>query len=104
MTGARKNFIRVAEDFVCEHCGQTVKGKGYTNHCPRCLYSKHVDEQIPGDRQSDCGGLMAPVGLDQRRGRYVIIHRCVRCGKEMRNVAAEEDDSAVLAELARRQI
>ncbi|HCR42265.1 TPA: hypothetical protein DIV45_02815, partial [Patescibacteria group bacterium] len=39
----RKNFIRTKEDFTCENCGHRVKGSGYTNHCPKCLYSQHVD-------------------------------------------------------------
>ena len=104
MTANRKNFIRVAEDFVCENCGQRVRGSGYTNHCPKCLYSLHVDDRVPGDRASDCGGLMEPVALDQRRGKYVITHRCRVCGKLMRNAAAPEDDIAALAELARRQL
>ena len=26
-----------------------MKGNGYTNHCPKCLWSKHVDIN-PGDR------------------------------------------------------
>ena len=65
-------FIRKTEDFVCENCGQEVKGNGYTNHCPRCLYSKHVDIN-PGDRASDCGGLMKPVAVELRHGERIII-------------------------------
>ncbi|MFA6992594.1 MAG: RNHCP domain-containing protein, partial [Candidatus Gracilibacteria bacterium] len=38
-----KRFSRTIEDFVCEKCGAKVKGDGYTNHCPKCLWSKHVD-------------------------------------------------------------
>ena len=53
-----KKFIKVKEDFVCEHCGAEVKGDGYTNHCPKCLWSKHVDVH-PGDRAAECGGMMA---------------------------------------------
>ena len=37
-------FIRKTEDFICENCGAVVVGNGYTNHCPACLYSKHVEE------------------------------------------------------------
>ena len=36
-------FKRKKENFVCENCGAEVKGDGFTNHCPKCLYSKHVD-------------------------------------------------------------
>jgi len=100
----RKNFIRVPEDFVCENCGARVEGSGYTNHCPKCLYSRHVDEETPGDRRSSCGGLMAPIALDQRHGEYVITHRCLRCGKVARNKVDTEDDHAALVDLARSQI
>lgn len=50
-----KKFQRQIEDFVCEKCGKEVKGDGYTDHCPRCLRSKHVDVN-PGDRRSKCNG------------------------------------------------
>ncbi|HEX2497650.1 MAG TPA: RNHCP domain-containing protein [Actinomycetes bacterium] len=52
----------------------------YRNHCPACLYSKHVDGR-PGDRSAGCGGLMCPVALDYRPGKgQMLIHRCARCG------------------------
>jgi rubrerythrin len=95
-----RKFQRRTEDFVCEHCGQTVVGDGYTNHCPRCLWSKHVDEN-PGDRAAQCGGLMQPVGAEQKRGEITLVHRCVRCGHLKRNRAAADDDFArLLAVLA----
>ena len=62
-------FIRKTEDFICENCGAVVVGNGYTNHCPACLYSKHVDRS-PGDRAADCGGLMEPVAVALKRGDY----------------------------------
>ena len=55
MGGAR--FTRVVEDFTCGQCGAAVTGDGYTNHCPLCLWSRHVDIN-PGDRAAECGGLM----------------------------------------------
>jgi len=51
-----KKFQKKKEDFKCEKCGREVIGTGYTNHCPDCLWSKHVDVN-PGDRQSKCLGL-----------------------------------------------
>jgi hypothetical protein len=52
----------------------------YRNHCPECLWSKHVDVK-PGDRASSCHGLMQPERLDHRSGKgLVIVHRCVQCG------------------------
>ncbi|MEK7158524.1 MAG: RNHCP domain-containing protein, partial [Patescibacteria group bacterium] len=44
-----RTFQRRVEDFTCESCGAQVTGDGYTNHCPQCLVSKHVDV-YPGDR------------------------------------------------------
>ncbi|WP_420871372.1 RNHCP domain-containing protein [Lysinibacillus xylanilyticus] len=35
----------------------------FRNHCPKCLFSKHVDT-VPGDRASTCKGLMRPIGVD----------------------------------------
>jgi len=88
----RKRFIKKKEDFVCEICEFEVKGTGYTNHCPKCLWSKHLDEEVPGDRASNCGGLMMPVGIDQKKGEFVIIHRCQKCGKGTKNKISRNDD------------
>lgn len=86
-----QQFKRTIEDFTCEHCGAVVEGDGYTNHCPRCLWSKHVDV-FPGDRQHSCQGLMAPAGVALEAGEFVITHRCSVCGAERPNRAAPGDD------------
>ena len=68
--------------FRCGHCGRNVEPQAdgsYRNHCPFCLYSKHVDMK-PGDRQCDCGGLMEPVRLRQSAKGLHIEHRCLKCG------------------------
>ena len=64
----------------------------YRNHCPYCLYSLHVDDK-PGDRNSDCLGLMRPVGIvyNSKKG-YQIVHRCETCGAEKVNRIAEGCD------------
>lgn len=95
-----KLFQRRVEDFTCEHCGARVTGSGYTNHCPRCLWSKHVDVN-PGDRAATCGGLMKPVALEGGSPEYVIVHRCERCGFERRNKAVSTDDAEALLAIAR---
>lgn len=79
-----KTFQKRIEDFVCEHCGESVRGDGYTNHCPHCFWSKHVDVH-PGDRAANCGGLMAPKHLVHEKGEYILTHACVRCGYKKRN-------------------
>ncbi len=86
-----KKFIKKVEDFVCEKCGYSVKGTGYTNHCPRCLWCKHVDEN-PGDRLSDCGGMMAPISVEKRGAEYFINYKCQKCGFERANGAQKEDN------------
>ena len=91
----RKNFVgRTNDGFVCEHCGINVSplaGGGFRNHCPRCLWSKHVDG-VPGDRESACHGLMEPVRVEADAKRaWVIVHRCMRCGLVRRNRAALND-------------
>lgn len=84
-----KRFQRKIEDFACENCEREVKGNGYTNHCPDCLWSKHVDEN-PGDRKSECGGLMKPESILFER-KTVILHRCTKCDLEKRNKVSDDD-------------
>jgi len=86
-----KLFQRTKEDFVCENCGFKVTGTGYTNHCPKCLYSKHVDVN-PGDRGEICQGLMKPIGAELNHGEYTILYKCTKCGKIGKNKSAPEDD------------
>jgi len=61
---------KVMEDFVCEVCGEKVIGNGVTDHCPKCLWGKHVDEEVPGDRASMCKGLMQPIRSEYRNGIF----------------------------------
>jgi hypothetical protein len=64
------------------------------------LYSRHVDAGRPGDRASECGGSMAPVGYFVRpKGEYVVIHRCLTCGFERHNRIAADDDLDLLLRL-----
>ena len=86
-----KKFTRHIEDFTCEHCGTHVSGNGYTNHCPKCLWSKHVDNN-PGDRMSDCGGMMRPISVKPDKAGYIITHKCEKCGKIINQHSSENDD------------
>lgn len=94
-----KRFSRTIEDFTCANCGAAVKGGGYTNHCPRCLWSRDVDVN-PGDRKSECKGMMRPVSATQKSGEWIIVHRCEKCGKERRQRAAKDDDTDKLIKLS----
>ena len=55
------------KSFVCDWCKKTVSSESCgvlnRNHCPYCLYSKHVDLSYPGDRKSRCFGEMEAIGL-----------------------------------------
>jgi len=94
-----KKFTRHIEDFTCLHCGQVVHGNGYTNHCPKCLWSQDIDIN-PGDRASACGGAMRPVGIEQKDGEYMLIHKCEKCGKVARVHASPEDNFDAIIKLS----
>ncbi|MGI8687098.1 MAG: RNHCP domain-containing protein [Thermomicrobiales bacterium] len=92
------------ESFKCVHCrafiGPTVSGGKHRNHCPLCLYSRHVDGGRPGDRASDCGAKMAPVARFTRsNGEPMIVHRCLGCGFERNNRLAADDNMHLFEEL-----
>jgi len=94
-----KTFIKNKEDFVCSKCGYFVKGSGYTNHCPKCLWSEHIDN-FPGDREAKCSGLMEPIGLDMKNGECRIVHQCVKCSHRKPNKVSELDDADKILELS----
>lgn len=78
---------------------------GYScrNHCPNCLYSKHVDKN-PGDRKEDCHGMLEPTGIeiDGKKG-YVIIFKCQKCGAIRKNKAAKDDNMDLIIKLSCNQ-
>ncbi len=86
-----RKFQRKTEDFTCENCGAEVRGDGYTNHCPKCLWSKHVDNN-PGDRENNCQGLMEPIRAYFEAGEWIIIQKCKKCGEERKIKSVEKDD------------
>ncbi len=94
------SFKRLIEDFRCDNCGEFVKGDGYTNHCTKCLWSKHVDIN-PGDRADACGGLMKPMGTEGTVAKYFILHECVRCGAKTRNIFGKHDSVEALLNIAK---
>lgn len=96
-------------DFTCIHCKQHVPanawGTKHRNHCPHCLFSRHVDES-PGDRASMCRAPMAPIGVEVRGdgdpgspgGERAVIHRCTGCGVLKANrIAGDDSERALLA-------
>ena len=92
--------------FTCGHCGRRVgllpSGGRNRNHCPYCLYSRHVDAERSGDRASSCKGMMEPIGVFERpNGEEVITHHCLVCGFERFNRVGADDDEAAVAALPR---
>jgi DNA-directed RNA polymerase subunit RPC12/RpoP len=92
------------ESFKCVHCrafiGPTISGGKHRNHCPLCLYSRHVDGGRPGDRASDCGAKMAPIARFTRpNGEPMVVHRCLGCGFERNNRLAADDNMLLFEEL-----
>lgn len=100
-----KRFKEIDEEFICENCGEKVSKLGYScrNHCPYCLYSKHVDNN-PGDRAEDCKGKLEPIGLDinSKKG-YIIIFKCETCGVIRKNKAAKDDNMDLIIKLSSNQ-
>jgi ribosome biogenesis GTPase len=107
--GTRRGRAREPPDgFRCTRCGTMIgadaPGTAHRNHCPRCLWSLHLDV-TPGDRASGCGGAMEPISVWVRRdGEWAIVHRCVECGQMQPNRLAGDDNEAILLSLACRPL
>jgi len=96
-----KRFTKKREDFTCANCGTNVKGTGYTNNCPQCLWSKHVDIN-PGDRAEECAGMMRPVDLYKEGQNWILVHECERCDIRKRNIISEDDDFDDVVKLSKQ--
>lgn len=94
------SFTKRVEDFTCARCSRDVKGTGFTNHCPGCLWSMHVDVE-PGDRAAACGGLMKPISIRVERDAYRVYHRCETCGKEMSCKTSADDDFEMILRVSK---
>lgn len=102
-------------NFTCLNCKKVVSagesiGTAHRNHCPFCLWSKHVDDKISGDRAAKCDGEMKPVGLtfkhegfdkkgNPRQGELMIVHVCGKCGKISINRLAGDDEAEEILKL-----
>jgi len=97
-----KRFNELDEGFICENCGMEVKPLGYTSrdHCPHCLYSKHVDIN-PGDRENSCKGLLKPIGIEKYKDTYKILYVCEKCKKEHKNIIAKDDDMTSIINISK---
>ena len=97
-----KKFIMKDENFICENCGKEIKKLGYTarDHCPFCLYSKHVDIN-PGDRLNTCMGLLKPIGIEKFKNSFKILYKCERCNMLHKNIMANDDNMDLIIELSK---
>ena len=79
----------------------SAAGTQHRNHCPNCLWSRHVDDERPGDRASDCQASMEPIAITVRKdGEWVLIHRCNGCGVLDSNRTAGDDNPLLLVRIA----
>jgi DNA-directed RNA polymerase subunit RPC12/RpoP len=97
----KTRFTMKDEAFVCDNCGKEVNPLGYTSrdHCPSCLYSKHVDIN-PGDRMNSCKGLLEPIGIEKFKDTYKIVYKCLKCGEMHKNIIAKDDDMDEIIKLS----
>lgn len=88
-----KKFRELDESFTCENCHNKVEPLHYSSrdHCPYCLYSKHVDIN-PGDRQNTCQGLLKPIDIEKFKDTYKIIYQCQKCHELHKNIIAKDDN------------
>ena len=96
-----KNFKMIDENFICENCGESVSKLEYSarDHCPKCLFSKHVDIN-PGDRNNNCKGLLRPVGLEKFKQTYKVLYKCDKCGETHKNIVATDDNMDLMIQLS----
>ena len=96
-----KKFNELDEGFICENCGEEVTPLGYSSrdHCPHCLYSKHVDIN-PGDRENECQGLLEPIEIEKFKDTYKIIYKCKKCRQLHKNIIAKDDNMNKIIEIS----
>jgi len=65
----------------------------------------HVDQVYPGDRASNCKGMMKPIAVTQsgKKG-WILLHECQKCRKTIRNKMAEDDNMILAAEISRNPL
>ena len=95
--------------FRCGHCRLDVPtdafGSAHRNHCPNCLWSRHLDDDRPGDRAAQCGSLMEPIAITVRGdGEWVLVHRCTGCDELHLNRTAGDDNPLILLRIAVRPL
>jgi hypothetical protein len=99
-----------AAGFKCLNCRMWVPFNAFMgtynrNHCFMCLWSKHVDFNVSGDRLSDCHGGMEPLALTfkhegySKKGEIMVVHMCCNCNRISINRIAADDMNDSIIEL-----
>ena len=111
-----KNFrIDTNTDFKCLNCrgyvssAEMLAGVGNRNHCPYCLWSRHLDLFEAGDRLAACKAPMRPMGLTLKRsrnkyasavsGELMLVHLCTECDRISINRIAADDVPEMIIEV-----
>ncbi len=105
----KSRILYDTDNFKCRNCGffvtasREISGVNNRNHCPWCLWSRHMDLHTPGDRRSECLSRMEPIGLTikqiikryggENQGELMLVHQCTGCGKISINRVAADDDA-----------
>ena len=97
------------DTFRCRNCRLDVSaeapGTKHRNHCPSCLWSRHLDAAVPGDRAVACAAAMEPIAVCVRDdGEWAIVHRCGGCHAVRVNRIAGDDNPLALMRLAVRPL
>ena len=109
----RNHSLASFGDFRCANCHalvssmQMLSGVNNRNHCPYCLWSRHLDLYSAGDRLSACKAPMNPIGLTMKKGRnkyrldaggeLMLIHQCSECGTlSINRIAADDHPDSVM--------
>mgnify|MGYP000614625653 CR=1 FL=1 len=89
----RKNPIHRDESFQCDVCQRQVAvgGVQIRDHCPFCLHGLHLDI-VPGDRSSDCKGLLIPKHVEMINAQTWIYYSCKKCEHSFRVRSHPDDD------------
>jgi len=105
--GGRPGRIQTEAGFHCNYCQAYVSAVSFLsgvrnrNHCPYCLWSRHLDLYAAGDRLAACKSPMEPIGLTLKatckkygpgQGELMLIHLCTDCKRLSINRIAADDD------------
>lgn len=112
-------FDTITSDFRCKHCHYYVStnpilsGVNNRNHCPYCLYSRHLDLNRAGDRLAACKEKMRPVALALKQthkkygynqGELMLVHQCLECNRISINRIAADDDAEMIISIFRSSL